>query len=162
MNNFGWMTDNDNLLTGSIAAGTWTVYIKYNLESNCTSLTRKRIDYLVYKADSDLANPSSIQSDFTAALSAGENTLSDSWSESEVTLSNQVLYIQFAFEVAGNCAEGESVQVNFYTDEGATEKLDLPVYSAIPENSIYFAVFIPFIPLIVKRIKQKQSDLKII
>jgi len=153
----GWMTDNNSLLTGDIASGTWTVYIKYDFydSGNC-SYSTNYIQYKVWKADADLNNATVIKDwTYLCDISAGTNiTCNASFTPGAISLSSQVLHIEFRQYIVygkSGCLDTPDDSLNFYCDQGSAERLDIPTFSPVPENSFYFLGFVPFVPIVIDR-----------
>jgi hypothetical protein len=167
--NKGWMTDNDSLLNGTIPSGNYTVYIQYvwTDTSDC-AYTESSIYWRLYKASSTLSSPTAIiSSNYLCELTkTGTRTCTDTVNVgSSTTFNNEVLYIEFFYFSSFFCT-GKDANPNglatFHVDQGGTgEKLDTPTYEPVPENSLYFAMAVPFIPLIIKRYRLRDYLKKI-
>jgi len=160
--NYSWMTANNATLTGDFPAGNWIVNVRYDYthSGDCSS-TKLYLQYKIWKAAANLSSRTTIV-DWTdvcgANLSAGTHDCSKSTNPGAVSLDNQVLQIEFrVYETFGYCVVGPNELVKFYVDEGdgdlPLEQLDTPTYAPVPENSIYFAIAVPFIPLIIKKFR---------
>ena len=156
----GWMTDNDSLFNGSFAEGTWYIYAEYGWVTNgqC-DWAINRIEYKLWQGSSDLSSTTVIK-DWTTLcnVTAGEkNPCNGSFELGETSLSDEVLHLEFRQYLETDvCTERPFDFLFFLVDAaGLAERLATPTYAPVPENSLYFAIIVPFIPLIIKRIKSR-------
>ncbi len=159
----GWMTDDDDLLDGTMPAGNFIVYVEYywNVRTDCT-FSSGELWWRLYKGSSDLSSSTEL---FSWNLlcnmveDVADSTCSDTVNKgSSTTFNNEVLYVEFYTEVNFSCDKIDSApngSIYLYVDGGTTQKLDTPTYAPIPENSLYLAFVVPFLPVIIKKFKLK-------
>lgn len=157
----GWMTVNNATLTGDMPADLWAVAVTYNftVSGTCT-IKYNKIQYKIWKASANLASSTTIVdwTDVCAAVSAGTHDCNVNSSPGAVSLDNQVIHLEFRqFIEYSSCGVVDYLlkfSVDLDDDDPPPEaQLTTPTYSAVPEKSIYFAIAVPFIPLIIKRFR---------
>lgn len=122
--NTGWMLNNGQPITGTFAAGTWSVDITTVYTAGSCSYGRRQVNARLWKADADLANPVAISGWKNVNISTGTNDYAIFITGiPEETLTNQVLYVEFAIWLAiPSCGGSSPTQVALRVNEGGTKQ----------------------------------------
>ncbi|MBI3115041.1 MAG: hypothetical protein HYZ09_00935, partial [Candidatus Kerfeldbacteria bacterium] len=129
----GYMFNDGMAISGSFAAGTWSAAVTTNIVEGAYTYSTRRVCGKLWKADAALTSGTIIK-DWTCAAVAGvgvQDTTISFGSLAAQTLSNQVVYAEFAVNLTGGIENTSgATTVTFRVNEGGTkQQLTTPAFT---------------------------------